>query len=379
MGKVISHTLLAVAIAAVWVATSLAARLTESGIRPTVGDSLVGIQTFPISAKFDKSFAGTIGSGLRVRMDLSNDNGTVHGQYFYEKIGTPISLDGKIFPKGDFSLSELNDEGKPTGHFTGTAAPRSAGSKTQLVLTGTWSSADGSKNLPFSLSEEVVDPGPGLEVVSRPIKQESKKPKYDIDINYPQITGTGPAGVSEFNHEAESLARKTVADFKKDIASLEPARSHSDSGSEISMNYEVTLATPDLISVLVSIGEYSAGAAHPNGFSVSINYALKSNRKLALTDLFLPGKPYLSAISRYSIAKLKSKLTDSPDLDWINRGAGPKLENYKNWNMTSTGLEITFDDYQVASHAEGPQLVFIPYSELKSLINPDGPLAGLVH
>ena len=349
-------------------------------VRPRAGATVeyLAMQVGQIPRKFDKSFTGTIGAGLRVRMDLSNDNGTVHGQYFYERIGTAIPLDGKIFPTGSFELSELNDEGKPTGHFMGTAAPRSGGAKAQLLLSGTWSNADGSKNLPFSLSEEVVDLGPGLDIVSRSIKQDSKKPKYDIDVNYPQITGAGAAGIAGFNREAEALARKRVAEFKKDASGAGPASSDSDIGSELSMSYDVRLATPDLISVNFGISEYSAGAAHPNGFSVTSNYQIKAGRSLALADLFLPGKPYLQFISRYSIGKLKGRLTGG-DLEWINRGAGPKLENYKNWNLTSTGLEITFDSYQVAAYAEGPQLVFIPYSELKTLINPDGPLAGLVH
>lgn len=334
-------------------------------------------QVSQIPRKFDKSFTGTIGTGLRVRMDLSNDNGTVHGQYFYERIGTAIPLDGKIFPKGDFSLSELNDEGKPTGHFTGTAAPRSVGSKAQLVLSGTWSNADGSKNLSFSLTEEVVDLGPGVDVVSRSIKQDNKKPKYEIDVNYPQITGAGAAGGAGFNREAEALARKAVAEFKKDVSGPGPASSDGEMGSDLSMSYDVRLGTPDLISVSFGISEFTAGAAHPNGYSVTVNYQIKSNRDLTLADLFLPGKPYLQFISKYSIGKLKGR--QSGDAESISRGAGPKLENYKNWNLTSTGLEITFDSYQVASYAEGPQLVFIPYSELKPLINPDGPLAGIVH
>src|SRR5262249_36944845 len=294
-----------------------------------------------VPRKFDKSFAGTIGAGLRVRMDLSNDNGTVHGQYFYERVGTPISLDGKIFPKGDFELSELNDEGKPTGHFTGTAAPRPSGGKTQLVLSGTWSSADGRKNLPFNLAEEVIDLGSGLDIVSRSIKQDNKKPKYEIDVTYPQITGNGGPGGAGFNSEVEALARKAVAEFRKSASGPAPASSDSEMGSNISMSYDVRLATPDLISVSISISEYSAGAAHPNSYSVAVNYQLKSNKKLGLADLFLPGRPYLQLISRYSIAKLKGRKGDSPDSEWINRGAGPKPENYKNWNLTSTGLEIT--------------------------------------
>src|SRR5260370_1448362 len=152
-----------------------------------------------------------------------------------------------------------------------------------------------------------MDLGPGLDIVSKAIKQESKKPKYDIDVNYPQITGTAGGGVAAFNHEAEALARKAVADFKKDIAGLEPSTSDSDTGSDISMGYEVRLGTPDLISVSFGVSEYSAGAAHPSGYSVVINYQFKSNRKLSLSGLLLPGKPDLQYISKYALAKLNDR------------------------------------------------------------------------
>jgi hypothetical protein len=50
------------------------------------------------------------------------------------------------------------------------------------------------------------------------------------------------------------------------------------------------------------------------------------------------------------------------------------VENYRNWNITPDGLMITFDEYQVAPYAAGPQTVTVPYSELRGLINPEGVL-----
>jgi hypothetical protein len=48
----------------------------------------------------------------------------------------------------------------------------------------------------------------------------------------------------------------------------------------------------------------------------------------------------------------------------------------RKWNITSNGLVIIFDEFQVAPYVPGPQTVTIPYSELKTLIDPKGPLAG---
>ena len=59
----------------------------------------------------------------------------------------------------------------------------------------------------------------------------------------------------------------------------------------------------------------------------------------------------------------------------IERGAAPSAKNYQSWTITRSGLGINFDAYQVGAYAAGPQFVMVPYSALKDLINPDGPIA----
>jgi hypothetical protein len=49
--------------------------------------------------------------------------------------------------------------------------------------------------------------------------------------------------------------------------------------------------------------------------------------------------------------------------------------NYQSWSITRRGLGINFDSYQVGPYAAGPQFVLVPYSTLKDLINPEGPVA----
>jgi hypothetical protein len=45
------------------------------------------------------------------------------------------------------------------------------------------------------------------------------------------------------------------------------------------------------------------------------------------------------------------------------------------WHLTSDGLLVTFNEYQVAPYASGPQTVIAPYAQLKGLISPREPLA----
>ena len=154
-------------------------------------------------------------------------------------------------------------------------------------------------------------------------------------------------------------------------------------GSDLHIGYNIELAKDDLISVLFTVCSYSAGAAHPNSYSEAVNFDLKNGKQLRLSDLFEPGSKYLQTIAAYCIADLKKQgkrqgEESMLDDDWVERGAGADAENYGSWTIGKQGLGITFDAYQVAAYAAGPQHVFVPYSALKNIIKADGPLAQFV-
>jgi hypothetical protein len=150
-------------------------------------------------------------------------------------------------------------------------------------------------------------------------------------------------------------------------------------GSTLDIRYEIRLATDDLISIEFTESSYADGAAHGNSATIVLNYDVKNSRKLALSDLFNSKSNHLSIISAYCIKSLKEqskKNNDSmPDEELIKSGAGPQADNYRAWAITKKGLWITFDPYQVASYAAGPQTVLVPYAALKDLIKADGPVA----
>ena len=141
----------------------------------------------------------------------------------------------------------------------------------------------------------------------------------------------------------------------------------------------MVLARDDLISIEFTVGSYSAGAAHPNSYTEVVNFDLKNGKLLKLADLFLPGSKYVQTLATYCIQALKKQAREQGadamlDDDWIQKGAAPELTNYDNWTITKKGLGITFDPYQVGPYAAGPQHVLAPYSALKEIIKPDGPV-----
>jgi hypothetical protein len=198
---------------------------------------------------------------------------------------------------------------------------------------------------------------------------------YEIDARYPQLTGGSNQNFEKFNQVVRGSVTKKVADFKKDMApeEAEDPRPEGSMGSDLNVGYEVALAQDDLISVEFSVGSYYQGAAHPNSFTEVVNYDLKNGKQLKLADLFKPGAKYLQAIASYCIADLKKQ--DKGLLnEEIEKGASANAKNYQSWTITRKGLGINFDAYQVGPYAAGPQFVLVPYSNLKDLINPEGPI-----
>jgi Protein of unknown function (DUF3298)/Deacetylase PdaC len=329
-----------------------------------------------------KYFKGSIGTSLDLQMKVVRTGDLLSGSYFYQRIGTRIDLRGNIDKDGSVLLEEFDPAGKQTGLFKGVWTVDAQDGL--ATISGLWSKPPGDKafdkKTAFSVHEEPIAFSGDAEIVSKPIKETNKKLMYEIDVQYPQLSGGGNPNFEKFNQAARASVTKKIAEFKKDMVAAEAdERPEGSMGSDLNIAYTVALAQDDLASIEFDIGSYYQGAAHPNSYSEVINYDLKNGKVLKLSDLFKPGAKYLQALSTYCVADLKkqSKGKDGMlDDSSIASGAGPTANNYRSWTITKKGLGINFDPYQVGPYAAGQQFVMVPYSAIKELINPDGPLAS---
>ncbi len=210
----------------------------------------------------------------------------------------------------------------------------------------------------------------------RQISEANKKLRYTIKARYPQAIGArNNPQLTKLNQELRQFIDKEVGGFKKDFSA--PEEQTFGGGSSFDSRYQVEFATNDLVSMGFILNTYFEGAAHGNYNVIVFNYDLNLGRSLSLAELFKPNSNYLKPISDYAVKALRKQLSPDPDFDWIKSGAGPEEKNYQSWNITRKGLEVTFNPYQVASYAEGPKVVIIPYSVLKNIIDPNGPLSGV--
>lgn len=321
-------------------------------------------------------FRGSI-ANLSIEMSLVRDGERLSGTYFYPRIGKNIDLKGEIDKNGNVALRESDETGKETGVFKGTWKSNATG---MAEIEGKWSRPDGSKETEFMVSQQPVEFTAVVRVVPKVIRENNKEGKYSVEAEYPQIEGD--ARFDKFNSAARSLVTKDVAAFKTgETAALEedgelPEETQT---SSLDIGYQIRLATDDLISVEFTEGQYSRGAAHGNSITAVLNFDVKNGKRIELADLFHPKSNYLSVISAYAIKDLKdqSKKNDMLMEDQIQDGAAARADNYRAWTITRKGLWITFDPYQVAAYAAGPQHVLVPYSALKQIVKPDGPIGNL--
>jgi hypothetical protein len=214
------------------------------------------------------------------------------------------------------------------------------------------------------------------QVKLTPVRSEEtdRQDDYTITMQLPSLTGSDDARVQAFNSRMRSVVAEPVARFKKGLKDLPPTPIAA--ASFFDVRYALLSPPGDILSVKFEMMGYVKGAAHPYHLSPTTNFDLAKGRELALADLFLPASGYLDTISEYCIQQLK--LRDIA-FDESMPGAEPTVGNYRDWNITPDGLLITFEEYQVAAYAAGPQTVLVPYGQLRSILRDPGPLSSYLH
>jgi hypothetical protein len=94
---------------------------------------------------FTKSFEGTINGKYGIIMTLTKNANNLNGTYTYKSQGTPIKISGTIDDNSNLTINEFNDKGNMTGIFKGQLSSNN--------IIGQWTKPDGSKTMPFSISE----------------------------------------------------------------------------------------------------------------------------------------------------------------------------------------------------------------------------------
>lgn len=209
----------------------------------------------------------------------------------------------------------------------------------------------------------------------RTLVEESYHNNGDIsvELEYPELSAS-ILGAGDFNSHAKVQVIQARDEFIRAINEFDYGSIPSGLGSYLSSSFAIASLTADLISVRFFMQSYYRGAAHPNSWTEVVNFKLGvAPKRLYLEDVFVDLELGVRILSSYCKRELLTPTQDRParSAPGVESGAGPDPRNFRPFNLTPHGILVSFDPYTVASYAEGPSEVTVPYEDLSDALNPD--------
>ena len=203
---------------------------------------------------------------------------------------------------------------------------------------------------------------------------------YRVDVHFPQLVAPLPPGGSGIDAGIRSAVAREVRSFEQRVVRLPHlAPPAVQAVSELEGVATTDLVSKDAAAFTLDVSTYVSGAAHGEDDVVTFDFDTATGRSYRLADLFTPKSAWLrrlSALSRLLLRRLPgfAPLTEP---QWLDSGITPVASNFSAWALTPFGLEITFQDYQVAAYAAGTPSILVPYGDLGALFSTGGPASAL--
>lgn len=230
----------------------------------------------------------------------------------------------------------------------------------------------------FRPAEPVIPrPGPGESIGAhmpanphlvqmRHIERMGRDGMPDILVLYPSI---GRADVdTDIQRWIEHIVDTFEADFSRPPAdvgrgSLAGGWLPDPANFSLSSTCHVTFPSANAVSVFFELWMYT-GAEHPGLDVITLNYSLITGQRLELVDMFEDVDVALSRMSSLCREALSRGVGHGQVGRQILYGTEPVPENFASVELTSHGVRVHFQPYQVASWEAGAQDVDISLKDL---------------
>lgn len=349
-----------------------------------VGSAAIESAADTLPRRLARTLAGTIGERA-VAVDVRLEEDRISG--WIRPVAAPAEapfggpwLTGSIEPDGAVAIEE-HDEG-----MVARIEGRLATEGDRLVLRGERRPVEGGEPEPVRLEERGVALGGEARLVSRDVRVADSTKGIVFYAEAPRVSGAGgdPPADPGLRRLDDALAERVASDrewFLDSFALTDPdtvleriVREMGPSWYEAA--YDAWIAADSILSVETTVSTYGAGAAHPNHHTWTLVWDLEGGAEVGLPGLFRTGSGWLDTLSQRAVGILVEERLDMTDEGWIRAGAGPELDNFSAWSVVPGGIRIVFDPYQVAAYAAGPQVVVVPWDDLRSVLDPAGPVAA---
>lgn len=170
-------------------------------------------------------------------------------------------------------------------------------------------------------------------------------------VAYPTLHGLAPAAAARAN-----AVLATGVDEARDL-------DEDGTASTTDVTAELWRVDERYVTVRVSAAFLPDGGAH--GYTALRSFVLDraTGRRVTVRELFPHVQPALVAMSRYARQRLPHVLETFAGEE-LERGTAPTLESFANIVPLPEGLEVTFEEYQVAAFAAGHPVLTVPWPAL---------------
>jgi hypothetical protein len=216
------------------------------------------------------------------------------------------------------------------------------------------------KDTPYAINEKLFE------------NKSNTEEKYTVNANLPIFPDKDSA---KFNKILSDFREELINNFEDSVKNWD--LDEETGNSNLTLTYDIINWNKNFISINFINSEYLIGAAHPNNYFYSFNYDIKNKKLIKFSDLFT-NKDYLKNISEIARTKLKEQFTnkdiklDTENIQFIS-GTEAKEDNFSNFNLTPSNIQIIFEPETIAPYALGGFIINIDYSEIQEIINPKIP------
>jgi hypothetical protein len=163
-----------------------------------------------------------------------------------------------------------------------------------------------------------------------------------------------------------ALAKHFMDFYHKDVASGHA----TDMAYDLDIDESVIRQDSDLTTLQLK-GYIYLGGAHGGSLITFTNWNTKANRKIALTDILIPGYQEKLRREGEKIFRKNERLSDTASLADGYFFKDNKFALNDNYLITPLGIRFLYNEYEIKPYAAGATDLFIPYTQIKSLLRPN--------
>lgn len=182
------------------------------------------------------------------------------------------------------------------------------------------------------------------------------------------IQGLLQAEIRDFRrqaHDNEQARRQTETDSLKPRGDTVSATAAPDlSRYQLFLDYDQGTVDSQFVSLIFMVDAY-VGGAHGIKKLHPFNFDLKKYQAVLLADLVGGAPDYLQHVADYCLTDLRRQIRERDsvyviDEKWLQEGAAPTENNYRNFTFEHDTVTVYYEHYQVAPYSFGLFKVRVP-------------------